>query len=363
MIASSARTLVDRCVRYLVRSVERERAAAAAERGPEPPPEVLPTPSPAPVVAPPAPRRPHREHRPPTVDPTRSSWTRDDVFAAGRWTPRDLGEFVDPAEPVEWQDTNPYADDSVASTLAWIRDQHKWRYHHGIEGLQDAPGFYGAYARRVDSMLRMVTRALDRTNVDLATASFVDLGAAEGYTAHHLHDAGARDIDCCDLNPSNIERMWRVRRATGRDVGRIGTIDLDRTAWSRALGRTYDVALALGVVYHMENPQLFCRNLRAVAPVALVESDTPVFPHNDRWRGHGALHLHRDQVTVGDGEVRHLTEMRPDRHALVELLLQAGYEEVSLVEPPPDDDSRYFASGEKTLLLATAGPTRRVPST
>ena len=53
-----------------------------------------------------------------------------------------------------------------------------------------------------------------------------------------------------------------------------------------------------------------------------VESDTPVFEDNHRFRGHGNLYLHRDQVTLAEGDIRYLTEIRSDRHALVEMLLR-----------------------------------------
>jgi hypothetical protein len=113
------------------------------------------------------------------------------------------------------------------------------------------------------------------------------------------------------------------------------------------------VTLALGIVYHVENPMLFLRNVHAATErVAVVESDTPVFPANERFRGHGVVYLHRDQVTLSPGVVRYFTEMRPDRMALVEMLIAAGFERVIAIAPAVSRRSRFFDSGEKSMLLA-----------
>jgi len=284
------------------------------------------------------------------------SWTREDVFG-DKWSPHPLEELIEARPPVAWGAVNRWANDDKAELKQWIGKQAKWRYHHGLDFLHDSPGFYAAYARRVDTMFAMVKDALQTAGVDPAMSSFVDLGAAEGYTSNLAYDLGARDIDSCDFSEINIERLWKIRAFTDRLYGRVGTIDLEHVEWSAQLGRTYDVALALGVVYHMENPMLFCRNLHKVAPVAIVESDTPVFPQNERFRGFGNIYLHRDQVTQsigedGKGRVRYLTELRPDRQALVELLLNAGFTKVVAIEPPPSAESHYYVSGEKSVLIA-----------
>ena len=144
-----------------------------------------------------------------------------------------------------------------------------------------------------------------------------------------------------------------VRAVKQISGGRVGRLDLNYIDWSRSLGRTYDVALALGIVYHLENPMLFLRNLFALTErLAIIESDTPVFPENVTFRGYGAIYLHRDQVTLNSGNIRYLTEMRPDRQALAEMLISAGFSEVHAIDPPPTHRSRYVDSGEKTMLVA-----------
>jgi hypothetical protein len=279
-------------------------------------------------------------------------WTREATFG-GRFTPRPLSDFIAPTAPVAWTVENPFLHRPREEILADALAGERWRHHHGIPELAESPNLTTAYAQRVDALLEMLDTALAMTDVDIDQASFLDLGAAEGYVTNHLLDRGATDVDALELAESNIERMWMVRALKGQKGGRIGRIDFDHADWSAALGRAYDVTLALGVIYHMENPMLFARNLfAATTKAAIVESDTPVFRTNQRFRGFGVTYLHCDQVTVSPGNVRYLMESRPDRQALAELLLAAGFSRVHAIPAATTATSRYFDSGEKTVLLA-----------
>jgi len=279
-------------------------------------------------------------------------WTREALFGE-KYTEHELQEFISECPPVEWQHENPMWSLSEQELVDELHHQKKWRHHHGIESLKDTPDLYGAYALRVDAMLEQLDGVLQRFEVDPLSTSFLDIAAAEGYVTNHLFEHGAKDVDAVDLNEGNIRRIWMVRAVKQISGGRVGRLDLNYIDWSRSLGRTYDVALALGIVYHLENPMLFLRNLFALTErLAIIESDTPVFPENVTFRGYGAIYLHRDQVTLNSGNIRYLTEMRPDRQALAEMLISAGFSEVHAIDPPPTHRSRYVDSGEKTMLVA-----------
>ena len=280
-------------------------------------------------------------------------WTRQNTLGE-KFTMKLLDDFVVPAPPVTWETRNPHDGRPPADLLAELLASTRWRYHHAIPELQHRGNLYQPYVQRVDALLEMLDHAILEAGVDVSRSSFLDVGAAEGYVLNHLVGAGARDVDGVEISAANIERMWQVRAFKGIAAGRIGRLDLQRVDWSRALGRKYDVVLALGVIYHMENPLLFARNVFAAAErFAVVESDTPVFPGNERFRGFGNVYLHRDQVTISRGDVRHFTEFRPDRQALAEILLEAGFATVEVIPPASKCPSRYFTSGEKTVMLAT----------
>lgn len=245
---------------------------------------------------------------------------------------------------------NPFADRTREDILTWLVDQPKWRHHHGVPELKESGDLYEVYVARVDAMLEMCDHALATAGVDdLSALSAVDLASSEGFVATHFLEHGLSSMDCLELSQLGIDRHLALLALSGARSPRIGRIDLELANWAAAANR-YDIVFALGIVYHLENPALFARNVYEVTDhVALVESDTPDFPGNDRFRGNGVIYLNRDQVTLESGNVRYLTEMRPDRVALAQLFIAAGFEEIVFVDPLPTFD--YFVRGEKSLMI------------
>ena len=296
---------------------------------------------------------------------TESIWHREDHFGK-KWTNRPLSDFISPPDLIRWIDRNP--SEKIALTagarkrkrdqlLDWLiregSEKGKWRSHHGIMELVDPETLYEAYQLRVETMHEMLSGELQHQKVDMGKESFLDLACSEGYTANFLYEMGAGDIDVCELSDINIERLWKIRAYLNYSYGRVGKVDLDNTAWSRSFQQKYDVVLALGIIYHLENPLLFCRNLFEVTKkIAFVESDTPNFPSNERFRGYGTMYLHRDQVTLHRGNIRYIQEFRPDRLALVEMLLQSGFSSVKIIHAPEKARSHYFESENKSLVVA-----------
>ena len=302
-------------------------------------------------------------------------WVGQEELLGNRADPRRLGSFIK-SPTIEWFDLySKYGQDRL-SLEAEMLATARWRYHHNIPALIDGGDLYEAYITRVDALLAMCDDALAEVTLqkDLGDMSVVDLGCAEGFIAAHYIRRGIGSIDCFELGMGNIERFrvtaaWHnlgreAPSASGAGSGeapegagptiRLGRLDLENVAWARAIDRTYDLVLALGIAYHMENIALFCRNLFEIsADVCLVESDTPLFPDAPRFRGHGVVYLYRDQVTLESGDVRRLTDMRPDRKALAQLLLSVGFARVAVV--PPNENVRYsqYDSGEKSLLVCT----------
>jgi SAM-dependent methyltransferase len=299
--------------------------------------------------------------------------SQEDLLGNGA-DPRRLDSFIEPPT-IEWFDLFPHYGRDRASLEAEMLAGKKWRYHHNIPAMMENGDLYKAYVTRVDALLAMSDDALAGITLrkDLSKMSVVDLGCAEGFVAAHFIRRGIASIDCFELAMGNIKRFRLVaawhnlgraevsqstvgpQHVSGRETPiRLGRLDLENVAWARAVDRSYDLVLALGIVYHMENLALFCRNLYEITTdVCLVESDTPYFPGAPRFRGNGVVYLHRDQVTLESGHVRRLTEMRPDVHALTQLLLSVGFTRVAVV--PPNEKIRYsqYDSGEKSLLVCT----------
>ncbi len=286
--------------------------------------------------------------------------TRISREAAGIQPPdRRVADFVAPAA-VDWVydpastdpaiSENPFSKLERADLIAWLARERKWRYHHNVPELMENDTLYDAFVQRVDTMLSMCDNALASAELpDFSVLTAVDLASSEGFVATHFLERGFRSVDCLELSKVGIDRHLALQALSGTHEARVGRLDLELAAWAHAVER-YDVVFALGIVYHLENPALFARNVYEITNhVALVESDTPSFPDNSRFRGHGVIYLNRDQVTLEAGNVRYLTEMRPDRVALAQLFLSAGFEEVAFV--PPVHGSPYFERGEKTLMV------------
>ena len=49
--------------------------------------------------------------------------------------------------------------------------------------------------------------------------------------------------------------------------------------------------------------------------------------------------------------VRKLIEFRPDREALIDIMLTSGFQSVEVLEPKPEANATFYATGEKSVLL------------
>lgn len=100
----------------------------------------------------------------------------------------------------------------------------------------------------------------------LAGASVLDIGAWNGHFSFAAARRGAARVVATDSYAWR-HRWWRGRE--GFDIAqaalgaRVETREVDPTELSPALG-VFDVVLFLGVFYHMENPLLVMRRVRAV---------------------------------------------------------------------------------------------------
>ncbi len=282
----------------------------------------------------------------------RSDWKDHNLYRVG------LSEFNQKDKKIEWFDENKYKNENSEEIKTWMLNETRWRHHHEIDFLKNSEQLYSAYSKRVEAMLGMTDDALKKFKIDsdLSQKSAVDLACSEGFVAFHYMGKGIKSIDCFELSLLGIKRFQKIyahKNTKGSEV-RLGRIDLSLPFWSDLMDKKYDIVFALGIIYHLENPFLFARNLYEITnEVCILESDTPIFKDPKRFRGdNGVIYLHKDQVTLEKGNVRKLLEMRCDRKALVEIMLTSGFSKV--VEVPgtkKKDGSRYYNTKEKSLLF------------
>lgn len=281
--------------------------------------------------------------------PAEETFSRAQRFAAGKLPTRRLADMAVPCS-FEAVDENPFAGWDRAALVAEVLRRPNWRYHHDLPELQASAELYTAYAKRVDTLLAMLDNALEAEGVleDLGHLTACDLACAEGFVAMRYLQRGLPGIDAFELNRDQIERAQMMAELKAVRNLHLHRIDLESFTWCQTLGRSYDLVFCLGVVYHLENPMLFLRNVYEITEdVCLVESDTPLICPNAP-----VLAQQDSQVTLETGAVRYLLEARPNRRSLIDMLLAVGFESVRVVPPPDNARCPYLASGRKTLLVA-----------
>jgi 2-polyprenyl-3-methyl-5-hydroxy-6-metoxy-1,4-benzoquinol methylase len=196
----------------------------------------------------------------------------------------------------------------------------------------------------IDSAIEM----LGYNSKNLETLSAIDLGCAEGFTAMYLREKGIAQIDCFDLNEEQLERFQLIEAYKDIEGSNKFIMDLERPGWALELDKSYELVLCLGVLYHMENPMLFMRNVFEITKYAcILESDTPIVSKNDG----GYLKQVEQQVTKKQGDIRYILELRPNINALIDMALAVGFSSVSVVEPPESATCPYLKRGTKSIIV------------
>ena len=232
-----------------------------------------------------------------------------------------------------------------------ILNRQRWRYHHGLDELKQKADTYHAYCSRIEAMMSAISGYFDHFKIPLAGKSAVDLACSEGFFTNYFEAKGITDIDAYELSETGIERFHLIRAYKGLAPKPVGQIDFELPLWSDAVKRKYDVVFCLGILYHMENPMLFLRNVAEITSEYLVlETDTPI--SQGSFANLGCFHLNVDRVALSSGVSRKLLEFRPDRQALVQVLMHAGFNEVPVLPAAPDVADKYFTSGQKSIVVA-----------
>lgn len=243
---------------------------------------------------------------------------------------------------------------TTSEILSEIEELKKWRYHHGLDELKQRNDTYHAYCRRIDCMKDMLRSAFDHFGIKTQGTRIADLAASEGFFSNFMvEEFGAKEAHCFEINLDQVHRAHLIHALKGIDNVKYWRTDFETTGWALGLKKSYDIVLCLGIIYHLQNPFLFLRNLYEVTnKVAVVESDTPVVKGDLHPKEFSRISLNRDVVTLEKGVVRQLIEFRPNREALIAMLHAVGFKKVVALPPSDTVDDVYFKNGEKSMMLA-----------
>jgi Methyltransferase domain len=175
-------------------------------------------------------------------------------------------------------------------------------------------------------------------------ATALDAGAGVGYLASHLANRHKLRVTALDVRNSNVDEARRRHREPQFVVG-----DVERA--STLLLGEFDLVLAFGLVYHLENPARAVRHLAQMTRHLLIV-ESMIAP--------GKLPQAQllDEFPGADQAVRYFA-FHPTESGLVKLLYRAGMEHVYRANPSVDDpDFRgtLFKRRMRTLLVASRSP-------
>lgn len=137
----------------------------------------------------------------------------------------------------DWYNPILLDGDMVVLKADWMKDFHYYRHKHIFSNL----------LKRMSS---------------LKNQKVLDIGCNEGYYSFAASDLGAAFVKGVDLREINISRANQIKKYYGYENCEFDIGNISDLAFSD-IGK-FDVVFCFGVIYHLENPMLAIRNLRAV---------------------------------------------------------------------------------------------------
>jgi len=199
------------------------------------------------------------------------------------------------------------------------------------------------YRQLIEARGETIQRVVTRLKAALKLSNAVDAGCGVGFFSQTLADCG---LNVCGFDGRG-ENVTEARRRFPHIPFDQGDIEDDLIL---QLGG-FDLVLCFGLLYHLENPLLAIRNLRALTEKCLL-LESMCLP------GEKLSMLLRTEPRQEDQSLMEIA-CYPSEGSLVKMLYRAGYGEVYRVMPLPDhEDFRETAehARRRTVLLASIAP-------
>ena len=199
------------------------------------------------------------------------------------------------------------------------------------------------YRELIEARGENIKRTVARLKPGLELSNAVDAGCGVGFFSKTLVECG---LNACGFD-GRKENVSEARRRFPKIPFEQGDIE-QRTILE--LGR-FDLVLCFGLLYHLENPMVAIRNLRALTQKCLL-LESMCLPED------GPAMILRSEPRQED---QSLSDMAcyPTEGSLVKMLYHAGFAMVYRVIPLPDhEDFRETAEHvrRRTVLLASVAP-------
>jgi FkbM family methyltransferase len=201
------------------------------------------------------------------------------------------------------------------------------------------------YLKLIRARAETIRRVVKELRQSLGLECVVDAGCGVGFFSRILHECG---VNVCgfDGRAENVAEARRRFPAIAFEQGDIESADILK------LG-TFDLTLCFGLLYHLENPMLAIRHLRALTRKGLLLESMCIPGSNSEM-------VLREEPAAADQSLTDIA-LYPSEGCLVKMLYRAGFAVVyRAAELPDHDDFRETAehARRRTVLFAAAASVR-----
>ena len=197
------------------------------------------------------------------------------------------------------------------------------------------------YVKLIRARGETIRRVIKELRQTLGLSSALDAGCGVGFFAQILRECGLQ-VRAFDGRAENIAEARRRFPGIAFAEGDVESAEILK------LG-TFDLTLCFGLLYHLENPMLAMRRLRALTGKGLL-LESMCIP------GSAAEMVLREEPRAADQSLTDIA-LYPSESCLVKMLYRAGFAAVYRVAELPDhDDFRDTAehARRRTVLFAAA---------
>ena len=201
------------------------------------------------------------------------------------------------------------------------------------------------YRALIRARAEAIRRIVAELTPILGFSTALDAGCGVGFFSLVLRECGL-SVGGFDGREENVEEARRRFPGTPFEVG-----DIEHPAIT-GMGK-FDLVLCFGLLYHLENPMLAIRHLRALTAKGLLLEGMCV-------PGAQAEFLIREEPRAADQSLTDIA-LYPSENGLVKMLYRAGYQSVYRVTPLPDHDDFQETAEHvrcRTVLFASLSPLR-----
>src|SRR5258707_1021096 len=199
------------------------------------------------------------------------------------------------------------------------------------------------YVKLIRARGETIRRVVTELRQELGLASAVDAGCGVGFFSQILQECGL-SVRGFDGRTANIAEARQRFAGIPFEQGDIESVEILKVG-------TFDLTLCFGLLYHLENPILAIRHLRALTGKGML-LESMCIP------GSGVGMALREEPSAADQSLTDIA-LYPTESCLVKMLYRAGFAAVYRVAELPDhDDFRETAEHERrrTVLFAAGAP-------